>query len=45
MGVGVQFQFQSPSQRKIVGDFVNRREDRMISTIPRMARTSSRNLY
>ena len=45
MGIGVQFQFQTPRQRKIVADFVDMREDRMISTIPRMARTSSRNLY
>ncbi len=45
MGIGIQFQFQSPRQRNVVAEFVNRREDRMISTIPRMARTSSRNLY
>jgi Tfp pilus assembly protein PilZ len=43
MGIGVEFEFQSPRQRKIVSDFVNRREDRLISSIPKMARTVSSN--
>jgi Tfp pilus assembly protein PilZ len=45
MGIGVEFEFQSARQQKIVTDFVDRREDRLISTIPRMARTSNSNLY
>ncbi|MCP4196648.1 MAG: hypothetical protein GY762_05800 [Proteobacteria bacterium] len=45
MGIGVEFEFQSPRQQKIVTDFVDRREDRLISTIPKMARTSNSNLY
>jgi Tfp pilus assembly protein PilZ len=43
-GLGVEFSFRSPIQRKVIHNFINKKEDRLIERIPDMSRTSSRNL-
>jgi type IV pilus assembly protein PilZ len=42
MGIGVRFQFQNRRQEKLVNDFVEPLEQKMISSIPEMARTTKK---